>query len=103
MLLPFFSYQLSMTLNRLFNPLWLNADVTLCGGGTAVLKKALDYDKDTEDAFAAGEIQGRNTNINKMRTKASDGLPTGLSSQAAPAVERPKVRRNSLIADALNA
>lgn len=72
-------------------------------GLLTMLKKALDYDKDTEDAFAAGEIQGRNTNINKMRTKASDGLPTGLSSQAAPAVERPKVKRNPLIADALNA
>ena len=69
-----------------------------------MLKKALDYDKDTEDAFAAGEIQGRNTNINKMRTKASDGLPTGLSSQATPkAEEKPMVRRNSLIEKALNA
>ena len=69
-----------------------------------MLKKALDYDKDTEDAFAAGEVQGRNTNINKMRVKASDGLPTGLSSQATPKTEeKPMVRRNSLIEKALNA
>ena len=31
-----------MILNGLFNPLWLNADVTLCGGGTAVLQKPLN-------------------------------------------------------------
>ena len=31
-----------MILNSLFDPLWLDADVTLCGGGTAVLQKPLD-------------------------------------------------------------
>ena len=31
-----------MILNSLFDPLWLNADVTLCGGGTAVLQEPLD-------------------------------------------------------------
>ena len=30
-----------MILNRLFDPLWLDADVTLRGGGTAVLQKPL--------------------------------------------------------------
>ena len=31
-----------MILYRLFDSLWLNADVTLCGGGTAVLQELLD-------------------------------------------------------------
>lgn len=66
------------------------------------LVKAVDYDKDVEDAFEAGEIKGRNTNIHEMRAKPSDGMPSGLSSQGVIA-EKPKVRRNPLIADALNA
>lgn len=66
------------------------------------LVKAVDYDKDVDDAFEAGQIKGRNTNINEMRSKPGDGMPSGLSSQA-PVVERPKVRRNRLIEDALNA
>lgn len=66
------------------------------------LVKAVDYEKDTEDAFVAGETKGRNTNIYEMRMKPSDGMPKGLSSQAAP-VEQPKRRMNSLIAKALNA
>lgn len=69
----------------------------------ARIVKALDYDKDVEDAFDAGETKGRNTNINEMRARPTDGMPKGLNSQAAPVVERPKVRRNPLIADALNA
>lgn len=64
------------------------------------LVKAVDYDKDVEDAFEAGEIKGRNTNINEMRSKPSDGMPSGLSSQA-PVV--PKKAMNPLIAKALNA
>ena len=31
-----------MSLNRLFNPLRLDADITLCDGGGAVLQKPLD-------------------------------------------------------------
>ena len=31
-----------MILNSLFDSLWFNADVTLCGGGTAVLQEPLD-------------------------------------------------------------
>ena len=31
-----------MILNSLFDSLWFNADVTLCGGGTAVLQESLD-------------------------------------------------------------
>ena len=63
---------------------------------------SVDYEKDVEDAFEAGEIKGRNMNINELRGKPSDGMPIGLSSQAS-IVEKPKRRMNSLIADALNA
>lgn len=66
------------------------------------LVKAVDYDKDVEDAFEAGEIKGRNTNINEMRAKPSDGMPKALSSQGVIS-DKPRVRRNPLIADALNA
>ena len=66
------------------------------------LMKSLDYDKDVKDAFVAGEVKGRNMNINEMRSKVGDGMPKGLNSQAAP-VEQPKRKVNSLIAKALNA
>jgi len=36
------SKKICMVLNGLFDPLWLDADVTLRGGGTAVLQKSLD-------------------------------------------------------------
>lgn len=64
--------------------------------------KAIDYDKDTEDAFVAGEVAGRNTNINKMREDLGDGMPKGLTSQTV--VEAPKKKRyNPMIESALNA
>lgn len=66
------------------------------------LDKAMDYDKDTEDAFAAGQVKGRNENINKLRVQPTDGLPKGLGTQAQ-VQNMPKVRRNRLIEDALNA
>lgn len=65
------------------------------------LDKAMDYDKDTEDAFAAGQVKGRNENINKLRVQPTDGLPKGLGSQTT--VQKPKRRGNSLIEAALNA
>lgn len=66
------------------------------------LVKAVDYEKDTEDAFVAGETKGRNMNINEMRMKPSDGMPKGLTSQAVP-VEQPKRKMNSLLEKALKA
>lgn len=66
------------------------------------LDKAMDYDKDTEDAFAAGQVKGRNENINKLRVQPTDGLPKGLGSQTTT-VQKPKRRGNSLIEAALNA
>lgn len=67
------------------------------------LKKGLRYDKDTEDAFAAGEVKGRNTNIHEMRAKVGDGMPKGLTSQGAPTEVKQKRPINSLLAKALNA
>ena len=66
------------------------------------LVKGVDYDKDTEDAFAAGVVKGRNTNIHELRVKPDDGLPKGLTSTATPA-ERAKRPINPLIAKALEA
>lgn len=66
------------------------------------LVKAVDYDKDVEDAFEAGEVKGRNMNIHEMKGKIGDGLPKALGSQGAP-VEQPKRKVNSLIAKALQA
>ena len=66
------------------------------------LKKSLDYDKDVEDAFAAGQVKGRNMNINEMRSKVGDGMPKGLTSQAMPVVEQPR-KRNRMLESALGA
>lgn len=67
----------------------------------AKLDKAMDYDKDTEDAFAAGEVKGRNENINKLRAQPGDGMPKGLGTQAP--VQPKKRRGNPLIEAALQA
>ena len=46
-----------------------------------ILDKGFSYDNDVEDAMKAGEVKGRNTNINKMRSsQKSDGMPSGLGS-----------------------
>ena len=65
------------------------------------LDHALTYEKDVEDAFAAGDIKGRNTSIMRMKDEFGDGLPKGVAS-VSPVVE-PKRKRNSLIEKALNA
>lgn len=65
------------------------------------LDHALSYEKDVEDAFAAGNVKGRNTNIMRMKEEFGDGLPKGMAS-VAPATEQ-KRRRNSLIDKAMNA
>ena len=66
------------------------------------LVKAVDYDKDVADSFKAGEVKGRNMNINEMKGKIGDGLPKAFSSQGVP-VEQPKRRMNSLLEKALRA
>lgn len=65
------------------------------------LDHAITYEKDVEDAFVAGDIKGRNTNIQRMKEEYGDGLPKGMNS-VAPDTE-PKPKRNSLITRALNA
>ena len=65
------------------------------------LDHAITYEQDVEDAFAAGDVKGRNANIQRMKEDFGDGLPKGMSS-VAPDV-RPKRKRNSLIEKALNA
>lgn len=68
----------------------------------ARLVMAVDYDKDVEDAFKAGEVKGRNMNIHEMKGKIGDGLPKAMGSQGVP-VEQPKKKINPLIARALQA
>ncbi|MBO7302528.1 MAG: hypothetical protein J6U58_07475 [Bacteroidaceae bacterium] len=65
------------------------------------LDHALSYDKDVQDAFAAGDIKGRNTSIQRMKANFSDGMPKGMNSVAPETGKR--TRRNSLIERALNA
>ena len=65
------------------------------------LDHAITYEKDVEDAFAAGDVKGRNANIQRMKEDFGDGLPKGMSS-VAPDIQ-PKRKRNSLIEKALNA
>ena len=78
----------------------------LSGKYTAEVCRALDYalryEQDVEDAFAAGDIKGRNTNIQRMRQDFGDGMPKGIAS-VAPDVAPPKQRRNTLIEAALEA
>lgn len=51
-----------------------------------MLYKAFNYDKDISDAMEAGEVKGRNTNIQKLRNQPTDGMPSGLTTapQKAP-------------------
>ena len=65
------------------------------------LDHAITYEQDVEDAFAAGDVKGRNASIQRMKEDFGDGLPKGMNS-VAPDV-RPKRKRNSLIEKALNA
>ena len=56
------------------------------------LDKAFNYDKDVNDAMAAGEVKGRNTKINKMKEDVGDGLPKNIVDLNKPSnnVKRPK-------------
>lgn len=67
----------------------------------AALDKALTYDTDVKDAFEAGNVKGRNTNIRQMKEEMGDGLPKGLS--GAVESEPPRRTRNPLIEAALKA
>lgn len=52
------------------------------------LQKGLEYDTDVNDAKAAGIVEGRNENINKMRSRPDDGLPKGVPSGNSPIKEK---------------
>lgn len=65
------------------------------------LDNALNYEQDVENAFVAGDIKGRNTNIQRLKENFGDGMPKGLNS--ASNLAQPKRKVNSLIEDALNA
>lgn len=48
----------------------------------AMLDKGFNYDNDVNDAMKAGEVKGRNDNINKLRNdQIGDGMPTGLGTR----------------------
>ncbi|MBR3884254.1 MAG: hypothetical protein IKJ31_05790 [Bacteroidaceae bacterium] len=66
------------------------------------LDHSLTYEQDVEDAFTAGNVKGRNTNIQRMKEDIGDGLPKGLNS-VAPETAPVKRRTNSLIEAALKA
>lgn len=66
------------------------------------LDHAITYDKDVQDAFSAGDIKGRNTNIQRMKEELGDGMPKGLNS-IAPENTGHRQKVNPLIEAALNA
>lgn len=66
------------------------------------LDHAISYEQDVEDAFAAGNVKGRNTNIRRMQESFGDGLPKGISSMA-PVEEKRRSSGESLIDSALKA
>ena len=66
-----------------------------------LLMNGFNHDKDVEDAMAAGEVRGRNTNINRMREERGDGMPKGLTSTGAP--KETKKSRSPLLEAALKA
>lgn len=70
----------------------------VCGA----LDNAINYEQDVEDAFAAGDIKGRNTSIQRMKENFGDGMPSGMTSVAPPVTNKPR-RTNTLIDAALEA
>ena len=66
----------------------------VCGA----LDNAINYEQDVEDAFAAGDIKGRNTSIQRMKENFGDGMPSGMTSVAPPVTN--KLRRTNTLIDA---
>lgn len=66
------------------------------------LDHAIRYEQDVEDAFAAGDVKGRNTGIHRMKADFGDGMPKGMVS-TAPDSGANMQRRNSLLDAALEA
>ncbi len=66
-----------------------------------LLTNGFNHDKDVEDAMAAGEVKGRNTNINRMREDRGDGMPKGMTSSVPP--QKSKKSGNPLLEAAMKA
>lgn len=68
----------------------------------AMLDKGFNYDNDVNDAMKAGEVKGRNENVNKLRNdQIGDGMPTGLGTKTKET--RKPARSNSILDLALQA
>ena len=67
-----------------------------------LIDRAFNYDKDVADAMSAGEVKGRNTNIQKIKEERGDGLPKGIQDQGVASSQKKK-QGNSLLEDALKA
>lgn len=62
-----------------------------------MMDKAFNYDTDVSDALKAGEVKGRNENVNKMRNdKIGDGLPTGLGTNTKQ-TKKPKQKQETIL------
>ena len=68
----------------------------------SALDNAINYERDVEDAFVAGDVKGRNTSIQRMKENFGDGMPSGMTSAAPPVSNKPR-RTNTLIDAALEA
>ena len=66
-----------------------------------LLNNGFNYAQDTQDAMKAGEVKGRNQNINKLREEVGDGLPKAMPATSEQAVNKKK--KNSFIESALGA
>lgn len=60
------------------------------------IDRAFNYDKDIKDAMEAGEVKGRNSNIQKIKEERGDGLPKGIQDQS---ISKPPKKKagNSMI------
>lgn len=56
-----------------------------------LLDKAMTYDKDVQDAMVAGEVKGRNANINSLRRNRE--IPAVVTGGGAAIKDEPKKRR----------
>lgn len=57
-----------------------------------MLYKALNYDKDVEEAFAAGSVKGKNQRIETMKKEVGDGLPK-IGGSGRVAEQKPQPRK----------
>lgn len=85
--------------------IWDEVVAPICSGMYSerlcnIIDNGLNYDKDVNDAMAAGEIKGRNENIHKLKEEKGDGMPSIAGSEQ---LEKPKNKSNSFIKLAMQA